>query len=183
MYKNLRWKLIAIVGVFALFFTLGVYPILAARYKLPAPAWLLSKQLKLGLDLKGGVHLVMRVHTGDALRLHTTTTSEQLREALRTAGVNVSTIALTSEKSFKVEGVPQDRDAEFRRIAEEQTAAQYDRSSGAGGACRCRRRGVTSTGSSRRPGRSSSRPGPSRPRRRRPSSACGWRCWWRPTPP
>ena len=134
MYKNLRWKLITIIAVFALFFTLGVYPVLAARYKLPAPAWLLSKQLKLGLDLKGGVHLVMRVHTGDALKLHTTTTSEQLREALRTAGINVSTIALSSEKSFKVEGVPQDRDAEFRRIAEEQTAAQYDRSSGAGGA-------------------------------------------------
>ena len=76
----------------------------------------------------------MRVHTGDALRIHTTTTSEQLREALRTAGVNVSTIALTSEKSFKVEGVPQDRDAEFRRVAEEQTTAQYDRASGAGGA-------------------------------------------------
>jgi preprotein translocase subunit SecD len=133
MYKNLRWKLITMVAVFAVFFALGVYPILANRYKVPAPAWLLAKQLKLGLDLKGGVHLVMRVHTGDALRLHTTTTSEQLREALRTAGINVSGISLTSEKSFKVEGVPQDRDAEFRRLAEEQTAAQYDRSSGAGG--------------------------------------------------
>jgi preprotein translocase subunit SecD len=134
MYKNLRWKLITIAAVFVLFFALGVYPILANRYKLPAPAWLLSKQLKLGLDLKGGVHLVMRVHTGDALRQHTTTTSEQLRESLRTAGVNVSSIALTSEKSFRVEGVAQDRDAEFRRIAEEQTAAHYDRSSSAGGA-------------------------------------------------
>ena len=67
-----------------MFFALGVYPILAQRYGLPAPGWLMSKQLKLGLDLKGGVHLVMRVHTGDALRIHTTTTSEQLREALRT---------------------------------------------------------------------------------------------------
>ena len=134
MHKNLRWRLIAIAAVFVGFSALGVYPILAQRYHLPAPGWLQSKQLKLGLDLKGGVHLVMRVHTGDALRIHTTTTSEQLREALRTAGVNVSTIALTSEKSFKVEGVPQDRDAEFRRVAEEQTTAQYDRASGAGGA-------------------------------------------------
>ena len=134
MHKNLRWRLIAIAAVFIVFSALGVYPILAQRYHLPAPGWLQSKQLKLGLDLKGGVHLVMRVHTGDALRIHTTTTSEQLREALRTAGVNVSTIALTSEKSFKVEGVPQDRDAEFRRVAEEQTTAQYDRASGAGGA-------------------------------------------------
>ena len=134
MHKNLRWRLIAIAAVFVGFSALGVYPILAQRYHLPAPGWLQSKQLKLGLDLKGGVHLVMRVHTGDALRIHTTTTSEQLREALRTAGVNVSTIALTTEKSFKVEGVPQDRDAEFRRVAEEQTTAQYDRASGAGGA-------------------------------------------------
>jgi preprotein translocase subunit SecD len=132
MIKNLRWKLITIVGVFVLFFTLGVYPILANRYNLPAPAWLKAKQLALGLDLKGGVHLVMRVQTGDALRTHTTTTSEQLRETLRTAGVTYGSIALTSEKSFRVEGIPTDRDAEFRRAADEQTATTFDRSSGAG---------------------------------------------------
>lgn len=134
MNKNLRWKLITVVAVFALFFALGVYPVLANRYHLPAPAWLKAKQLRLGLDLKGGVHLVMRVQTGDALKIHTTTTSEQLREALGTAGVAVSSIALSSEKAFKVEGIPQDRDQEFRRLADEHTAAQYDRSSGAGGA-------------------------------------------------
>ena len=132
MTKNLRWKLLTILGVFTLFFALGVYPVLANRYHLPAPAWLKAKQLKLGLDLKGGVHLVMQVHTGDALRTHTTTTSEQVRDLLRAASVTPS-ITVTSEKSFKVENVPQDRDQEFRRIAEEQTAAQFDRSSGAGG--------------------------------------------------
>jgi preprotein translocase subunit SecD len=134
MIKNLRWKLITIAVAFAVFFSLGVYPILANRYHLPAPAWLKAKQLGLGLDLKGGVHLVMRVQTGDALKILTTTTSEQLRETLRTAGVAVSSITLTSEKSFRVDGVPSDRDAEFRRIAEEQTAVQYDRNSRPGGA-------------------------------------------------
>jgi preprotein translocase subunit SecD len=79
-----------------LFFALGIYPMLASRYHLPSPGWLQSKQLRLGLDLKGGVHLVMRVQTGDALKIQTTTTSEQLRETLRTAGVNVSSIALSS---------------------------------------------------------------------------------------
>ena len=135
MNKNLRWKVITVVAVFALFFALGVYPILANRYGLPAPGWLKAQQLKLGLDLKGGVHLVMQVHTGDALRTHTTTTSEQLREALRTAGItpSISLNADNPERSFKVDGVPQDRDQEFRRLAEEQTAAQYDRGSGAGG--------------------------------------------------
>ena len=37
--KNIRWKVFTVVGVFALFFLLGVYPILASRYSLPAPAW------------------------------------------------------------------------------------------------------------------------------------------------
>ena len=66
---NLRWKILVVLAVFFIFFAVGPYPILAARYHLPSPAWLQEKQLKLGLDLKGGVHLVLRVQTEDALRL------------------------------------------------------------------------------------------------------------------
>ena len=130
--KNLRWKIITVLGVFVVFSLLGVYPILAKRYVLPVPAWLAAKQLKLGLDLKGGVHLVLRVHTDDALRISTTTTVEQLRENLRTNGVNATSLTVASPTSFRVEGVPQDRDAEFRRAADELVSANYDRSSGAG---------------------------------------------------
>ena len=133
MYKNLRWKLLTVIGVFVLLFSAGIYPLLAHKYHLPIPGWLAAKQLKLGLDLKGGVHLVLRVQTDDALSIHTTTTSEQLREALKTAGVNASSIKVTSPGSFRVEGVPGDRDAEFRRLADDQTATEYDRNAGAGG--------------------------------------------------
>ena len=133
MIKNLRWKVITILVVFVVFFAVGVYPILAQRYGLPAPGWLMAKQLRLGLDLKGGVHLVMRVHTGDALRIFTTTSSEQLRESLRTAGVPVASITQVSDTAFRVEGVPQDREAEFRRVAEDQVSEAYARSAGAGG--------------------------------------------------
>ena len=133
MTKNLRWKLITILAVLLIFFSVGVYPLLAQRYQLPAPGWLMAKQLRLGLDLKGGVHLVLRVHTDDALRIQSTTTGEQLREALRTAGVNVGAITVTAPNSFRVEGVPADRQNEFRRIAEEQTAAVYEVNPGTGG--------------------------------------------------
>ena len=133
MNKNLRWKVIAILTVFVIFFGLGVYPILAQRFSLPIPGWLAAKQLTLGLDLKGGVHLVLRVHTDDALRITTTTTSEQLREALRNANVTVGSIAVQSPTVFRVEGVPQDRDAEFRSLADQEAATNYDRSSGVGG--------------------------------------------------
>jgi preprotein translocase subunit SecD len=133
MNKNIRWKTITILVTFVVFVAVGVYPILAKRFALPAPGWLMAKQLKLGLDLKGGVHLVLRVHTDDALRISTAATSEQLREALRTAGVNVGTITVTSPTSFRVEGVPQERDAEFRTAAEEHASANYDRNPGPGG--------------------------------------------------
>jgi len=134
MNKTIRWKLLFIVGIFVLFFAVGVYPILVQFYpKLPAPSWLMAKQLRLGLDLKGGVHLVLRVQTDDALRIHTTSTGEQIREALRTAGVTVTSIAVSSPTTFRVEGIPADRDAEFRRVADDQAGTNYDRSSGANG--------------------------------------------------
>jgi preprotein translocase subunit SecD len=133
-YKNLRWKTLTIVAVVLIFASVGVYPILAQRYGLPAPGWLMAKQLKLGLDLKGGVHLVLRVNRDDALRISTESVGEQLREALTTAGVTVGAINVTSPTTLRVEGVPGDRDAEFRRIADEQTTTNYERQSGSGGA-------------------------------------------------
>jgi len=133
MHKSLRWKIITILVVFVLFFATGVYPILAERFSLPAPSWLKAKHLKLGLDLKGGVHLVLRVHTDDALRIATEGTAEQLREALQTAGVNVGPITVTAPTSFRVDGVPQDREADFRRISDEHTATDYTRNPGVAG--------------------------------------------------
>ena len=133
MKTTIRWKLLTSLAVFVIFFAVGVYPILAQRYHMPLPAWLAAKQLKLGLDLKGGVQLVLRVQTDEALKIHTTTTSEQLREALRTAGVTVTSISVTSPTAFRVEGVPADKDAQFTRLADDQTTAEYERNSGAGG--------------------------------------------------
>ena len=67
---------------------------------------------------------MLRVHTDDALRISTTTTASSCARTLRPSGVNVGTITVTSPTSFRVEGVPQDRDAEFRRAADEQVAGQ-----------------------------------------------------------
>src|SRR5262245_15981556 len=134
MNKNIRWKLLTSLSVFVIFVAVGVYPILAQRYHLPLPGWLAAKQLKLGLDLKGGVHLVLRVQTDDALKITTTTTSEQLREALKTAGIPFTSIAVTSTTPFHVEGLPPEKDAQFTRLADDQTALNYQRNSGAGGA-------------------------------------------------
>ena len=46
----------------------------------------------------------------------------------------MSAITVTLAGTFRVEGVPAGRDAEFRRIADDQSGANYDSNAGAGGA-------------------------------------------------
>ena len=70
MNKNLRWKVITICRrLHHLLRARGLSDPRAALSACPAPGWLMAKQLQLGLDLKGGVHLVLRVQTDDALRI------------------------------------------------------------------------------------------------------------------
>src|SRR5262245_29556640 len=127
MYKNLRWKLLGIFVVLALFFSVGVYPLLAQHFNWPLHAALQARSLKLGLDLKGGVQLELRVNTDDALRITTTSTSEQLRDSLRNATVPFGNITVTGTTTFKVDGIPQDRDAAFRAAADEIATNNFDR--------------------------------------------------------
>ena len=117
MDKNLRWRAIAILAVVAVSIW-GFYP----------P----QKKVRLGLDLQGGVHLVLRVQTDDALRLDTETTMEQLREAVETKGLTSLTFSSVEPTRFKVDGVPQAQEAAFREAAIE-VETRFNRESGAGG--------------------------------------------------
>src|SRR3954452_17601486 len=100
MSSTVRWKFISILAVFIVFGAVGIYPILADKYHLPAPGWLMEKQLKLGLDLKGGVHLVLRVQTDDALKVETQTEMERLREELNTRHIPFTNPALVGPTQF-----------------------------------------------------------------------------------
>jgi preprotein translocase subunit SecD len=113
MKKNLRWRLITIAAVIAL-----------AVWAFYPPA----TKVNLGLDLKGGVHMVLRVHTDDALRLETETTVERLRETLARANVQYAKLEVTSPTTFIVEGV--ENDQAYRQAAVEPEAV-FSRSSGA----------------------------------------------------
>lgn len=92
-----------------------------------------QQKVRLGLDLKGGVHLVMRVQTDDALRVETEGVAERLREELANRNIGVASVTAEPPTRFVVSGVPAAQDQEFRRLAEDQTGASYDRSSSAGG--------------------------------------------------
>ena len=131
MSGTLRLKLFVSLVVLVVFGAIGVYPIVAERYRMMVPKWLKEQQLKLGLDLKGGVHLVLRVRTEEALGLETATEMERLREELGKRGIGGVSITQPGPTHFRVEGVPPAQDAAFREAALE-VQANFDRSSGAG---------------------------------------------------
>jgi preprotein translocase subunit SecD len=117
MAKNLRWKILVIIGVVAL-----------AIFAFYPP----EQKIKLGLDLKGGVQLVLRVHTDDALRLETQTTADRLAEQLKTANTPVGAVNVTSPTTFTVAVTPE-QDAAFRNAPGlVEIDPLYERSAGAG---------------------------------------------------
>ena len=118
MKTNLRWKILTILAVTAL-----------AGWAVFPP----EEKVRLGLDLKGGVHMVLRVQTDDALRIETETAMERFREVLGIRNVSFGGLTVESPTRFRVEGVSQGGDADFRTVADEQLSAVYRRESGAAG--------------------------------------------------
>src|SRR5512146_3201065 len=117
MGKELRWRIILILVIVG-----------ACLWAIIPP----KQKIKLGLDLKGGAHMVLRVETDDALRLETETTAERLRDSLDKAGITGANIAAPSPEQFTVTNVPPAQDGLFRTTAAE-VETTYDRSGGANG--------------------------------------------------
>jgi preprotein translocase subunit SecD len=115
MMKDMKWRLIIIAGVIGLS-VFSFYP----------P----QQKVRLGLDLKGGVYLVLRVKTDDALRVETETTVERLRDSLQRAGVQFTKADVVSATEFRVDGIQDD--AGYRTAAAD-ADTNYDRSSDTSG--------------------------------------------------
>jgi len=114
--RNLRWRIGAIVAVIAISIW-GFYP----------P----GQKINLGLDLKGGVHLVLRVRGEQALRVVSETTMEQLRDQLTRNNVAVGKSEVTGDTSFRFEGVANDQ--AMRQASADFADANFNRSTGTGG--------------------------------------------------
>ncbi len=104
MSRTLLWRgvLIAVVIAVAI---LSAYP--------------LQEKLNLGLDLQGGIHLVLQVEVEDAVRSETTKDMDRLLQELRDAGLSSANAAISSSTEFVVQGVPSGQDAEVTRIVTE----------------------------------------------------------------
>src|SRR3954449_1833877 len=91
MNKNLLWKLLFILGtmLFFLFGILGIPKGLSGEALLTA----LTDHIHLGLDLKGGTHLILQVHVNDAINIDAQNAIEILKQQLKSRKIDYADIA------------------------------------------------------------------------------------------
>ena len=91
MNKTLLWKLAAIVGIL-LVFLYGIFGIpqsFSGQGLLAA----MTKRIHLGLDLRGGTHLILQVQVNDAVNIDSDNAVEILKEQLNKRKIAFSDIS------------------------------------------------------------------------------------------
>jgi len=136
MKKNLRNQIILIVGVL-LVFLYGIFRVpsgFTGQDLLQA----LTRQIHLGLDLKGGAHLILQVQVSDAVNDETTNTIEDIEQDMKKANLTFSQIYKPDPKKpevIRIEGTsPVQSDAVSTLLNGTNYANEYDVSEGANGA-------------------------------------------------
>lgn len=80
-------------------------------------AFPLDKKINLGLDLKGGMHLVMKVETDDAVRADTGSEMDRMIRALKEEKVATVTGTQIDPRTFELRGVPADQDTVVANVS------------------------------------------------------------------
>jgi preprotein translocase subunit SecD len=104
MKKGLQWKLILTLGVTALSIFLFFPP---------------KEKIKLGLDLKGGIHLVLQVLTNDAVTIETDTEIARLQEQLKKKNITSKAIVKGDVGKFTIQGLGADQEAALKTILDD----------------------------------------------------------------
>jgi protein-export membrane protein SecD/preprotein translocase SecF subunit len=132
MNSRLRWRIVATIVVTFAISIFAWYPLLADRYGLASPGFILNNRLRLGLDLKGGVHMVLRVNTDDVVLVETRNTVARLEEALTRERIRTGPIEVLGPGQFRVGSVIAEDDRAFRRVSDDRTR-DFNRASGPAG--------------------------------------------------
>ena len=117
MQKNLRWRLILILA----FMAICAYYFVSPREK-GAP---LLSRLNLGLDLKGGIHLVLQVVTDDALNQELLQDADRISQELRSKDISYISSKKGNGYSVEVVGVDPAKDNEVRAYLESTYNRKY----------------------------------------------------------
>jgi preprotein translocase subunit SecD len=122
MQKNLALKTLFIVAVL-LIFIYGIFGI-PKGVNGDALKQSLLDRIHLGLDLKGGIHMILQVQVNDAVNGETDRGVELLKEQLQKANVtyvDISKLDSTNHpEQIVVKGIPPDGSSQLRKIVSEQ---------------------------------------------------------------
>ena len=132
MNKNLLWRLLFIVGIMLLFL-FGMFGIPKGLGK-DALLAALGEHIHLGLDLKGGTHLILQVQVNDAVNVDAQNALEVLKEQLRNHKIDYTDVSQSDPQNnpdhIAIKGVPPAARSDLRSIVQERLP-EYDVSPGA----------------------------------------------------
>jgi preprotein translocase subunit SecD len=132
MNKNLGWKLIVIV-VTLLFFLFGIIGI-PEKWSGSGLLAAMQSRIHLGLDLKGGTHLILQVQVNDAVNVDSDNAVERLKADLRARKINYSEISkpdpVNNPDKVVLKGVPPESRSDLLSIVQDRLP-EYQLTSGA----------------------------------------------------
>jgi preprotein translocase subunit SecD len=132
MNKNLGWKLVVIVAILLIFMAgiIGVPRDWSAGGLLAS----IKNQIHLGLDLRGGTHLILQVQVNDAVNVDSDNALARLKEDMRTRKIAYADVnkpdPVNHPDMIVVKGVPPDKTNDFRSIVTDRLP-EYEAASGA----------------------------------------------------
>jgi len=131
MNPNLKWKASFILGVIliCIFFIFGLptFPTSLAQIKDN-----FTRQIKLGLDLQGGTHLILQVQVQEAIAQETDQTVDRLTTQMRTKGIRYDEVRRVDDTHIVVRNVPSDQVSQFRDLVHDQFELNWELSSAPG---------------------------------------------------
>jgi preprotein translocase subunit SecD len=132
MNKNLGWKLILIIATL-LVFLYGIFGI-PKGFSGSALADSLQDRIHLGLDLKGGTHLILQVQVNDAVKVEADNAMQRIKEGMRKQKINYADItqpdAANHPEQIVIKGVAPESSGDLRIIVSD-NLPEYDLNSGA----------------------------------------------------
>jgi preprotein translocase subunit SecD len=131
MNPNLKWKalFILLVVLWCIYFLIG-YPVFPTSVGQMKDNF--SKQIKLGLDLQGGTHLILQVQVQEAIAQETDTTVDRLTTLLRSKNIRYDEVRRVDDTHILVRNVDPAQISQFRDAYNAQYANVWDMSPAAG---------------------------------------------------
>jgi preprotein translocase subunit SecD len=131
MNPNLKWKALFIVAIIFLciygLIGLPTFPTSGAQIKDN-----FSKQIKLGLDLQGGTHLVLQVQVQEAIAQETDQMVDRLTKQLRDKNISYDEIRRVDDTHILVRNVDSAQAAAFRDFVQQQYGSLWESAPAAG---------------------------------------------------